>query len=257
MPEETDTRREELLRWLQLDAGIAVDQLTTASADASFRRYFRVHCGEQSFIAMDAPPELEDSEPFVRIATWLAEIGLNSPRVLAENLESGFLLLTDLGDRQFLHTLTSAPHRAADLYQDAMRALNTLQDHGASYQPRLPVFNSSLLGDEMALFRDWLCTTHLQLQFTGSDEDRWNDTCNFLIESALAQPRVFVHRDYHSRNQMHCEHDNPGMLDFQDAVNGPLTYDLVSLLKDCYVRRPAAEVEKHAISFYGLVRDRL
>lgn len=257
MPEETDTRREELLHWLRFGAGIAVDELTTASADASFRRYFRVHSAGQRYIAMDAPPELEDSEPFVRIAAWLAEIGLNSPRVLAQDLKCGYLLLTDLGDRQFLHTLNSAPQRAGDLYRDAMSALDTLQDKGVSYQQRLPVFNSSLLGDEMALFRDWLCATHLQLSFTADDEDRWNDTCHFLIESALAQPRVFVHRDYHSRNLMHCEQGNPGMLDFQDAVNGPLTYDLVSLLKDCYVRRPAAEVEQHAVAFYGLVRERL
>ncbi|MCB1845784.1 MAG: phosphotransferase, partial [Halioglobus sp.] len=217
----------------------------------------RVHSGNARFIAMDAPPQRENSEPFVRISRWLADLGMNSPRVLAEGIAKGFLLLTDLGERQYLQVLREQPQRAHELYDDALRALDVLQHTGTRYQSQLPSYNSALLNDELGLFRDWLCGTHLQLRFSADDATRWRDTCDFLVESALAQPRVFVHRDYHSRNLIVCDDDNPGILDFQDAVNGPLTYDLVSLLKDCYIRWPDADVEALARGFYARACRRL
>jgi N-acetylmuramate 1-kinase len=252
-----DARRERLSIWLRDSAELQVEDLQIASSDASFRRYFRVGTPQGQFIAMDAPPELEDSEPFVRVAGWLAEIGLNSPRVLAADLTLGFLLLTDLGDKVYLDALQAAPGTAAGLYRDALQSLATLQERGIPYQSELPPYNSVLLASEMALFHDWLCGTHLRLQFSAADSRDWRATCDYLIETALAQPRVFVHRDYHSRNLMVCAGDNPGILDFQDAVNGPLTYDLVSLLKDCYIRWPDGQVRTQALQFHAMVRERL
>lgn len=257
MHEMMDERLDGLLRWLRLDVGIEVAKLSSASADASFRRYFRVHSSDAQFIAMDAPPGQEDSEPFVRISGWFADLGLNSPRVLAADLEKGYLLLTDLGQRQYLQVLRESPQRAGELYGDALRTLDKLQHTGIKYQWQLPPYNSALLNSELALFRDWLCGTHLQLHLSPDELAEWHTTCDFLVESALAQPRVLVHRDYHSRNLMLCENDNPGVLDYQDAVNGPLTYDLVSLLKDCYIRLPEADVEAYAMGFHARARERL
>ena len=257
MVDNRDARREVLSNWLTDSAKLQVVDLQTASSDASFRRYFRVHTTRGPFIAMDAPPELEDSEPFVRVAGWLADIGLTSPRVLAADLSQGFLLLTDLGEQVYLDVLQASPASAAHLYRDALRSLVTLQQGGTQYQAELPPYNSALLASEMALFRDWLCGTHLHLEFSDADSRDWLATCDFLIETALAQPRVFVHRDYHSRNLMVCAEGNPGILDFQDAVNGPLTYDIVSLLKDCYIRWPDGQVRAQALQYYAMVRERL
>lgn len=220
-----------------------------ASKDASFRRYFRFHTGAAQYIAMDAPPEKELSEPFVRVAAWLAEMGLNSPRVLAHDPVRGFLLLTDLGETQYLTELQRDPDSATELYADALNALATLQRRGVRYQSHLPPYDRALLTRELALFREWLCGRHLQLPFGKRDEQHWQATCEFLIEAALAQPRVFTHRDYHSRNLMVCERDNPGILDFQDAVEGALAYDAVSLLRDCYVSWPENFVESLALQF--------
>lgn len=221
-----------------------------ASADASFRRYFRVVADAGSLIIMDAPPEQENSLPFVRVAGFLEAMGLNAPRVLEANLDDGFLLLTDLGTRPYLEELQQDEARAPALYGDAIAALLAMQRHGAAYQTLLPPYDEKLLRFELSLFHDWLCGRHLGIEFSDAEELRWQNMCDQLVDNALDQPQVFVHRDYHSRNLMWSGNDNPGILDFQDAVEGPLTYDLVSLLKDCYVRWPADQVRQWALEFY-------
>ncbi len=257
MPDSPDLRRDALLEWLKSVAELRVRHMEPASADASFRRYFRVYADGAQYIAMDAPPDKELSDPFVRVAGWLNAMGLNSPRVLAADLESGFLLLTDLGNRQYLEELQRRPERAEELYRDAIGALLQMQREGSRYQAQLPPYDRALLTRELGLFRDWLCGTHLQLDFSDKEQAAWERSCEFLIAAALQQPRVFVHRDYHSRNLMVCAGNNPGILDFQDAVEGALTYDLVSLLRDCYIDWPQEFVETLALEFHAASRDRV
>ena len=199
---------------------------------------------------MDAPPAQEDSLPFVRVAGFLEAMQLNAPRIVEANLDEGFLLLTDLGTRQYLDILRHDATTAPQLYADALQALVTMQRRGSAYQSQLPPYDEKLLRFELSLFHDWLCGTHLGISFDDALEGAWQDCCNLLVANALDQPQVFVHRDYHSRNLMLTAADNPGILDFQDAVEGPLTYDLVSLLKDCYVQWPADKVWQWALDFY-------
>ncbi len=227
--------------------------MTSASTDASFRRYFRLQLPAKSFIAMDAPPPQEDCLPFMRIAGYLEVMGLNAPRILEANLESGFLLLSDLGTTQYLERLQAAPEEADLLYRDAIAALATMQSRGAAYQAMLPPYDTDLLEFELSLFHDWLCGIHLGIQFSSDEEEQWRDTCSLLVQNSLDQPQVFVHRDYHSRNLMVTQKHNPGILDFQDAVEGAFTYDLVSLLKDCYIRWPASRVREWTELFYASI----
>ena len=202
---------------------------------------------------MDAPPPQEDCLPFVRIAGYLEVMGLNAPRILEANLECGFLLLSDLGTTQYLERLQAAPEEADLLYRDAIAALATMQSRGAAYQAMLPPYDTDLLEFELSLFHDWLCGIHLGIQFSSDEEEQWRDTCSLLVQNSLDQPQVFVHRDYHSRNLMVTQKNNPGILDFQDAVEGAFTYDLVSLLKDCYIRWPASRVREWAEQFYASI----
>ncbi|HLT92888.1 MAG TPA: phosphotransferase [Woeseiaceae bacterium] len=246
-----DARAEELRTWLETEAGLTDFEIVPASEDASFRRYFRVHTADGTRIAMDAPPEREDSRPFVEIAGWLELIGVNAPRILAANLRRGLLLLTDLGSLPYLTALEREPGSADRLYGDALAALRRIQERGRQWQRRLPPYDEKLLRFELSLFRDWLCGRHLGLELTGDRERSWAACCDLLVANALDQPRVFVHRDYHSRNLMVTETANPGILDFQDAVEGPLTYDLVSLLKDCYIRWPAERVRDWALAHFA------
>ncbi|MDH3777715.1 MAG: phosphotransferase [Gammaproteobacteria bacterium] len=240
---------------------VAGSEPVPASGDASFRRYFRLQSGANSFIVMDAPPEQEDCLPFLRVAGYLEAMRLNAPRIIEANLDEGFLLLSDLGSRQYLDALLEDTATAPDLYTDAIQALLAMQRRGAAYQSQLPPYDDTLLRFELSLFHDWLCGTHLDIEFSDKDEQAWQDCCDLLVANALDQPQVFVHRDYHSRNLMLTAADNPGILDFQDAVEGPLSYDLVSLLKDCYVQWPAEQVWQWALEFYnGLdaaVRERI
>ena len=204
----------------------------------------------RSFIVMDAPPENEDCLPFLRVAGYLESMRLNAPRVLEVNLDDGFLLLSDLGSRPYLAELQQEPGAAQGLYRDAIEALLRLQRRGAAFQNHLPPYDETLLRFELSLFHDWLCGTHLGIEFTDDEEAWWQALCDRLVANAQDQPQVFVHRDYHSRNLMVTDDNNPGILDFQDAVEGPLTYDLVSLLKDCYVKWPAAQIWEWALDFY-------
>jgi aminoglycoside/choline kinase family phosphotransferase len=229
--------------------------LTPASGDASFRRYFRLQRGEESFIVMDAPPPQEDCLPFIRVAGYLEAMGINAPRVIEADTQQGFLLLTDLGSMLYLESLEADRARAGDLYGDALRALAVMQDHGAEYQSLLPPYDEPFLRLELSLFHDWLCGTHLGMRFDAAAEAEWQSLCDVLVRNALDQPQVFVHRDYHSRNLMVTKDQNPGVLDFQDAMEGPLTYDLVSLLKDCYIKWPADQIMHWTGSYYGLLDE--
>lgn len=232
----------ELTAWLRSIEGLADADPQPASGDASFRRYFRVQSQSQSYVAMDAPPAQEDCRPFIQVAGYLESMQLNAPRVLEANLEDGFLLLTDLGSVQYLEQLKQNAGSSATLYADALAALLVMQTRGEAYQSLLPAYDDKLLRFELSLFHDWLCEKHLGIMFSDADAASWRALCELLVINALDQPQVFVHRDYHSRNLMVNGDNNPGILDFQDAVEGPLTYDLASLLKDCYVTWPEAQV---------------
>jgi aminoglycoside/choline kinase family phosphotransferase len=240
-----DVRLEQLHRWLERLFGGNDFQLTPASADASFRRYFRVTRGERTWIAMDAPPGKEDMGPYITIATMLADIGVNAPRVMERNPEEGFLLNSDLGSRTYLMDLDAGAD-PEPLYADAIDALVRIQSRGDAHARRLPPYDDALLRREMGLFPEWFCGRHLGLELPGDDAAALAGVLDVLSAEALKQPRVFVHRDYHSRNLMVTDaarHGaNPGILDFQDAVYGPVTYDLVSLLRDCYVAWPLSQL---------------
>ncbi|MEO1573348.1 MAG: phosphotransferase [Pseudomonadota bacterium] len=207
-------------------------QIEPASADASFRRYFRVFHKRGSHIAMDSPPEREALDRFIDLASRLRRSGLKAPRVLAADVSSGFALLSDLGRATYLDALAQAPERADALYGDAIHRLVTLQ---LRVDPSdLPAYDEALLRTELGIFIEWLVERHLGLSLSADERDLWAAVCDRLVASALEQPKVCVHRDYHSRNLMVGSAGDPGVLDFQDAVRGPLTYDLVSLLRDCY-----------------------
>lgn len=254
--------------WL---AGRAFSPPESASSDASFRRYFRIRAQTntpsvdctlpKSFIVMDAPPEHEDCAPFIAVSESLQQMGLKVPQVLEKNLAQGFLLLTDLGTTTYLQKLqilqaqqgSFAEQEIDTLYRGALSALAGLQKNTQQTRAHesLPPYNQALLATEMNLFVDWLCQAYLQLD--GLSTLDWRHSQEVLIQSALAQPMTYVHRDYHSRNLMFDGLGEPGVLDFQDAVHGPLTYDAVSLLRDCYIAWPEQQVtEWQKIYFYEL-----
>lgn len=236
MPE----RLEQIQHWLQ-SQGMTDYQIAPASADASFRRYFRsVERDGRQRIVMDAPPDKEDCAPFIHVATLLESMGLHVPHIYAQDLQQGFLLLSDLGTEPYLPHLNI--HSVDNLYGDAMEALLVMQRSTDKRIPALPAYDRDLLLREMELFREWLLKTHLGLQLSPQQEQMLDQCFAFLADTALQQPRVFVHRDYHSRNLM-ISTPAPGIIDFQDAVYGPASYDLVSLLRDCYIDWPRQQVE--------------
>jgi aminoglycoside/choline kinase family phosphotransferase len=237
----SDVRFDALRAWLGSVLPAPIRSIEPASADASFRRYFRITLvGEQSLtpgtapiktlIVMDAPPSNEDCRPFVAVARMLADAGLHSPAVFAEALDDGFLLLSDLGTRTYLSALTEAT--APALYADACNALIRWQL--ASRQGVLAEYDEALLRRELDLFPDWYIARHVGVPLESAQRDTLSAIFRRILDNNLAQSRVYVHRDYHSRNLMVSD-PNPGVLDFQDAVYGPITYDLVSLLRDAYV----------------------
>jgi N-acetylmuramate 1-kinase len=236
----SDARFDALRAWLEGALPVPMQAIAPASADASFRRYFRVTLqGEavlpggsrvRTLIAMDAPPPQEDCTPFVKVTALLTAAGVNAPAVLAENLTQGFLLLADLGTRTYLAELSDTT--APALYRDASAALVRWQL--ASVEGTLPRYDEKLLRREINLFPDWYIAKHLGIVLNDAQGATMAAAFQRIIANNLAQPCVYVHRDFHSRNLMVCE-PNPGVLDFQDAVYGPITYDLVSLLRDAYV----------------------
>ena len=251
LPDASDSRLAQLTRWVFDDLGFEGGRLAPASADASFRRYFRVTRGEDSYIVMDAPPDKEDLGPFSSVARLLLRIGVNAPVILATDSKRGFLLLSDLGVRQYLDEL--AVETVDRLYADALGALSTMQMADGAMARDLPRYSHALLMREMDLMPEWFLGSHLGLQVSAAERGMLAGQFEILAQSALAQPAAFVHRDYHSRNLLVTETDNPGILDFQDAVWGPVTYDLASLLKDCYIAWPAPRVRDWALQY----RERL
>ena len=246
-----DDRQQQLEAWLASTLQQAAFTLTTASADASFRRYFRVHLagpylGQDTLIAMDAPPPQEDCAPFVNVAGLLLESGINVPKVLAQDLTQGFLLLSDLGDDTYLTKLNA--QTAPKLYQDATNALIKMQL--ASQPQMLPDYDEALLTREMQLFTDWYVAKHLNTSLNSEQQAVLSNTFKVLNENILAQAQVYVHRDYHSRNLMITQDNNPGVLDFQDAVYGAITYDLVSLLKDAYINWDEEQIIDWAVRYW-------
>ncbi|OIR04595.1 phosphotransferase enzyme family protein [mine drainage metagenome] len=249
--DNVDIRQKQLESWLATALQQTDFKLTTASADASFRRYFRVHLlssylGHSTLIAMDAPPPQENCAPFVAIAQLFLEAGLNVPEIIAQDLAQGFLLLTDLGDDTYLSQLQA--DNATKLYGNATDALIKLQ---LASQPNvLPNYDEALLTREMQLFPDWYVAKHLNLELSSEQQAVLNNTFAVLNQNILEQAQVYVHRDYHSRNLMVTPENNPGVLDFQDAVYGAITYDLVSLLKDAYIHWEEAEIIDWAVRYW-------
>jgi aminoglycoside/choline kinase family phosphotransferase len=236
-----DPRLQQLTAWANDALGLRDAEITPASSDASFRRYFRARLKDKSYVIMDAPPEQEDCGSFIKISAAMAGFGLHVPLVLEQDLAQGFLLLSDLGEQQYLPHLNDTTVDA--LYGDAIDALIKLQAQGEPDSDILPPYDEKLLSFEMSLMRDWFFDRHLDVSLTETQEAVLRETLEWLLQQALEQPRVWVHRDYHSRNLMLTEENNPGILDFQDAVIGPVTYDLVSLLKDCYITWPRERME--------------
>jgi hypothetical protein len=241
LPDASDSRLAELTRWVFDDLGFAGSRIAPASVDASFRRYFRVTRGEDSYIVMDAPPEKEAVAPFIGVAQSLLGIGLNVPVILARDPARGLLLLSDLGKRQYLTDLL-AGRDVERLYGDALEALVRLQTRGGDAARALPPYDRAALVREMELLPEWFLGRHLGQPPTATERALLDRVFETLAQSALAQPAVFVHRDYHSRNLLITDEANPGILDFQDAVRGAITYDVVSLLKDCYIAWPRERV---------------
>lgn len=237
-------RLSRLQAWLKDDCELAHCSITPVSGDASFRRYFRVLDNGRRYIAMDAPPENEDCRPFIEVTHQLADAGLHVPHIHAMDLAAGFLLLDDLGDELYLKHLNE--DNAQALYADALQALLKIQSIDTS---KLPAYDRTLLVAEMGLFRDWFLSKHLNIVLSPQDHGVLTQAFTTLAGYALAQPQVFVHRDYHSRNLMLTPANNPGMLDYQDAVRGPVTYDLLSLLRDSYIAWPPQQVNRWALEY--------
>ena len=242
-------RSTQLNRWLD-QLGYRDYRLSPASEDASFRSYLRLETDAESLIIMDAPPDREPCDQFIAVAHKLRNAGLNAPEIIAQNPTEGFLVLTDFGGRDYLSQL--GPDSEASLYGDALAALLLMQTRIDAAD--LPPYDATLLNREMDLFHDWFLGKLLGISLDQEQLSIWQSIKQGLIENALAQPQVFVHRDYHSRNLMKLETHNPGILDFQDAVKGPVTYDLVSLLRDCYIDWPQTRVEQLALDYYEIAR---
>jgi aminoglycoside/choline kinase family phosphotransferase len=243
-----DARLELLKDWLVQRLG-AEYSLAPASADASFRRYFRISAGDKSWIAMDAPPESEDCRPFVRVAGMLRDAGVHVPEVLAQDMDRGFLLLTDLGTRTYLDVLDET--NADRLFSDAIDALIKWQT--ASRPDVLPAYDEALLARETGLFAEWYVRRHRGVELDTSLQQMLDDVIARLIARALAQPRVYVHRDYMPRNLM-ISQPNPGVLDFQDAVYGPVTYDVVSLFRDAFISWEEEKVIDWVVHYWERAR---
>lgn len=243
-----DQRRDHLAHWAvnqiqQLTGEDLTAELSVVSGDASFRRYFRLTGADSSWICVDAPPEKEDNPKFIAIARSWSEQGVHVPAVLSEDIDQGFMLLEDFGDQLLWPALhDGADHeRVLSLYKQSIDELIRIQKLNAD---ELPEYDGALLRQEVSLFSDWLCERQVSLSLSADEHRLIADVTDILVDSALAQPQVVVHRDYHSRNLMLCSDGSLGVIDFQDAVRGAVTYDLVSLLRDCYVRWPHEIVDE-------------
>jgi len=241
---KTDQRIALLLNWLKTDCGLSFSFLQPMVGDASFRRYFRIQTKKGSFVVMDAPPTKENCHSFIAIAKTLREQGLLAPEIMAADLSQGFLLLSDFGEMTYLKALTS--ENADSLYTEAMNVLSHLQHIREVKGMDIPVFTADIMWQEWAWHKEWFLRKLLGLTPSVEEEKALDDCMASLIASANAQPHVFMYRDYHSANLMVLPEQQVGLLDFQDAFIGPVTYDLVSLLRDCYIDWPAERVQDWA-----------
>ena len=238
-------RYNSLQNWLTEILGTSAFNLKPASEDASFRTYHRLFLKNKTFIVMDAPPEQENCKVFIKITKKLRACDVNVPIIHNVNIEQGFLLLSDLGNDLYLNKLNKSS--IYELYSDALSTLVAIQvlvNVGG-----VDEYDKSLLISEMNLFREWLIEKHLNIKLSDSQVKILTTLFDLLVNNALQQPKVFVHRDFHSRNLMVTKENNPGVIDYQDAVYGPISYDLVSILKDCYIKWPKEEIDKW-IDFY-------
>jgi aminoglycoside/choline kinase family phosphotransferase len=249
----SDTRLAVLLDWLRTDLGRPVENLEPASGDASFRRYFRARIDGGTWIVMDAPPPRENVRPFLAVAALLRQAGVQTPAIHAADPERGFVLLDDFGARPYLENLDA--ESADRLYGDALAALLRLQIGVDPATAELPAYDERLLLAELEIFREWFLGRLLGLELRPSEAALLDQVWQRLVASALEQPQVCVHRDYHSRNLMVTERGNPGVLDFQDAVIGPIAYDAVSLLRDCYIAWPASRVDAWLDGYRAKLRE--
>ncbi len=245
-------RDEAIRQWLNEVAGPA-HRTAPASSDASFRRYLRVTLKDTSFILMDAPPEHEDCRPFVHVQSLLEQAGVNVPAVVHADVDRGLLLLSDFGSSSYLDVLNKKS--CDDLYGDALDTLLKMQTGVAP--DAVERFDRKKLLTELNLFPDWFLKRHLQLKIDDALRARMQACFDRLIECCLEQPQVFVHRDYHSRNLMRVEARNPGVLDFQDAVTGPVSYDLVSLFRDVYIEWPQKKIDGWVADYHARARPAL
>lgn len=259
-------REQALNQWFvsiapSLDDGAPQGNLQTVSGDASFRRYFRGFTATQSWILVDAPPDKENSGVFVEIARRLGRGGVAVPEVMAADLDAGFMCLADFGDTLLWSKLDAAQRDVAArpdahaLYHAAFTELAKIQQCCDGSMPPLPLYDEALLLREMRLFTEWFCGGIMQFKLSSFEVNMLENMYRFLVDAARAQPQVFVHRDYHSRNLMYREGRPPGVIDFQDAVLGPVTYDLVSLLKDCYISWPRAQVNEWVLEYAAYAQD--
>ncbi|HEY6483247.1 MAG TPA: phosphotransferase [Steroidobacteraceae bacterium] len=252
---KTDARFALVQQWLAQELRLRPERIEPASSDASFRRYFRIYRQGETLIVMDAPPGKEDVRPYLHVTRLLEEVGVHVPHVREADEARGLLLLEDLGSTHYLQRLGAGddPER---LYGDALGALAQIQTRGLAASAQLGPYDRGSLARELALMPEWFCRRHLRLTLSRAETDSIDATFEFLIREALAQPAVFVHRDYHSRNLMVVRERNPGIIDFQDALRGPIGYDLVSLLKDCYISWPRERVEAWVRGYRNLLRMR-
>jgi N-acetylmuramate 1-kinase len=254
MPEH-DARLALVHNWLSNDLGIHAERIEPASSDASFRRYFRAFRNGETFVIMDAPPGKEDVRPYLKVTGLLESIGVHVPHVHEADVANGLLLLEDLGVTQYLQRLNAGddPDR---LYGDALFALAEIQTQGTAAARELAPYDREALARELALMPEWFLKRHLELTLTDAETQIVAAAFEFLLAEALMQPSVFVHRDFHSRNLMITAERNPGVIDFQDALRGPIGYDLVSILKDCYIGWPRERVEQWVTGYRNLLRAR-
>ncbi len=241
-----------LKQWLQENCALPIDALQEIAGDASFRRYFRLKSGTQSYMVMDASQQRDSFEPYAAIARALLSLGVTVPEIMAQDLAQGFMLISDFGDQQYLNALSNS--NADSLYKTALDSLARLQTCREVRDWTLPTFDQRFMQRELSEFKHWFLERYLKLSFSAPENTLLQTTFNQLCVAAEKQTQVFIHRDYHSANLMVLPQQAVGILDFQDACIGPVTYDPVSLLRDCYIDWPDEKVQSWAASYYERLR---
>ena len=238
--------------WIENSIDAIIRRIEPASSDASFRSYYRITLNnEDTFIAVDSPPEHENNKTFMRIAQILDDMGISVPKIIDSELNHGFLIMSDLGSNTMLDKLTSNIQYSSDYYKKAISVISKIQHNGISSHYELPLYDKDMMLDEMKLFINWYCKVELNINDNEIEKYDLYSIFNQIADRALKQEQVFVHRDFHSRNIIVNNNNQLGILDFQDAVLGPITYDLVSLLRDCYITLPEQFVSEKIEHFYN------